>query len=165
MSEHTKLFEEARNTIRSRSEHAGVSESTAKDFIIGQLAIAIEKDDWYVQATLLEMARSINSPDIKADILNNLLLIPDHSFHQEVAREIQLLGHPSSTAYIEKILSDGFGIFEYTCSEDGVIAKWFSHALADIGTKEAIQTIQKFALSSNEEIAHEMKYRLEKIHA
>jgi len=48
-------------------------------------------------------------------------------------------------------------------SEDAAIAKWFSHALADIGTNEAIQVIQKFANSSNQDVANEMEYRLKRI--
>lgn len=163
MSEYTKLVEEARANVNSRAKLAGITENTSKDFIVKELEVGIERDDWYIQSAIFEMACSIGNPDAKATILNTLLLIPGHSFHQEVAREIQQLGHPSSISIIDKILSDGFGIFEYTCSEDAVIAKWFSHALADIGTNEAIQVIQKYASSSNQGVANEMQYRLKRM--
>ncbi|WP_223572502.1 hypothetical protein [Xanthomonas citri] len=56
-------------------------------------------------------------------------------------------------------------MFEYTCSEPGVIAKWFSHALADIYTPESIAVIEEFAKCSDPEIAEEMTYRLRRINA
>ncbi|MBB3120119.1 hypothetical protein [Pseudoduganella violacea] len=56
-------------------------------------------------------------------------------------------------------------MFDYTSSEPEVIAKWFSHALADIGTADAIALIRKFAGSPNAGVAKEMMYRLEKLHA
>ncbi|UUM26310.1 hypothetical protein NQU59_11410 [Acinetobacter colistiniresistens] len=67
-------------------------------------------------------------------------------------------------ASIAKVLEQCFKRFKYTASDDdGVITKWFSHALADIGTEEAIALIRQYAQSENEEIAWEMKYRLRKI--
>jgi hypothetical protein len=165
MSDYLKLLGDARTNVRNKAQLAGVTENTIKAFIVNELTIGIERDDWYMQSALFEMACSINNPDIKSDILNTLLLTPGHTFHQEITRAIQDLGHPSSISCIDKILSDGFGLFEYTSSEDGVIAKWFSHALADIGTSEAIQIIRKFSHSPNTEIANEMKYRLERIRA
>ena len=56
-------------------------------------------------------------------------------------------------------------MLEYTASDDDVIAKWFSHALADINTPEAIEVIREFSKSANPGIAEEMNYRLEKIGA
>lgn len=56
-------------------------------------------------------------------------------------------------------------MFEYTCSEPGVIAKWFSHALADIDTPESIAVIEESAKCSDPEIAEEMTYRLRRINA
>ena len=165
MSDYLRLLEEARSKVRNKAQLAGVTESTIKGFIVGEIVSAIEQDDWFLQNSLLELAYSIGNPELKADILNNLLLSPGHEFHQEITREIQSLGHPSSVSCIEKILSDGFALFEYTSSEDGVIAKWFSHALADIGTQEAIQVIEKFTQSPNIEISDEMKYRLRRIRA
>ena len=114
MSEYVKRVEEARSNVSNRAKLAGITENTSKDFIVKEVEIGIERDDWYLQSAAFEMACSIGNPDAKADILNTLLLISGHSFHQEVAREIQLLGHPSSISIIDKVLSDGFGMFEYT---------------------------------------------------
>lgn len=165
MSDYLRLLDQARSDVRARAQGAGVSESSTNEFIVSEFATATERDDWYVQSALFELARTIKNPQIKADTLGSLLLMPGHTFHQEVTRAIQDLGHPSSVCCIDKILSDGFGFFEYTSSEDGVIAKWFSHALADIGTAEAMQIIRKFSHSPIAEIADEMKYRLERVHA
>ncbi|MCC8505261.1 hypothetical protein ACE8C3_04020, partial [Xanthomonas euvesicatoria pv. euvesicatoria] len=90
---------------------------------------------------------------------------PGHELHQEITREIQLLRRPSSVTYIRQVLANGFQMFEYTCSEPGVIAKWFSHALADIDTPESIAVIEEFAKCSDPEIAEEMTYRLRRINA
>lgn len=51
----------------------------------------------------------------------------------------------------------------YTGSDDEVIAKWFSHALAEIGTAEAIEVIKEFCADDNAGIAEEMRYRVKKL--
>ncbi len=56
-------------------------------------------------------------------------------------------------------------MLEYTCSEPGVIAKWFSHALADINTPESIALIKEIATSGKPEVAEEMAYRLRRLNA
>jgi HEAT repeat protein len=95
--------------------------------------------------------------------LNQLVLIPDHQKHQAIVFALQKAKHPSSIPFLRKALENGFEMYEYTCSDDAVIAKWFSHALFSMGTAEAIQVIKDFSTSENEEIAKEMKYRLAKI--
>ena len=62
-----------------------------------------------------------------------------------------------------RVLEGGFARFAYTCSEDGVIAKWFSWLLADIGTPEALAVLKRFAGDPNPEIAAEMRYRLRRL--
>jgi LL-diaminopimelate aminotransferase len=94
---------------------------------------------------------------------NRLVLDTNHKKHQEIVKKIQHLKHPSSVPFLRKALENGFEIYQYTCSDDDVIAKWFSHALAAIGTDEAIQVIKDFSASENELIAKEMQYRLAKI--
>jgi hypothetical protein len=163
--EFRKLLEQHKDNSHIQFELAGITEENAPAYIAKEMAVAIEEQDWDAWQTLFGMACSISSYDVKAAALNELLLMPGHELHQEVTREIQLFAHPSSVVAIRKILEQGFSMFEYTCSEDGVIAKWFSHALASIGTPEAIDVIKQFAQSSNDEVAAEMKYRLEKIHA
>ena len=76
-----------------------------------------------------------------------------------------MLRSPSSIPYIRQVLAGGFLMLEYTCSEPGVIAKWFSHALADINTPEAISVIREFAGSSDPGVAEEMAYRLKRLNA
>lgn len=56
-------------------------------------------------------------------------------------------------------------IIPHTNSEQGVIAKWFSHALASIGTPEAIELIKEFAKCDDAGIAEEMNYRLRRLDA
>ena len=79
------------------------------------------------------------------DILNELLIDPNHHLHQETARALQELKSPSSIPYIERVLKTHFDYLSYTCSESAAIAKWFSHLLADIGTTEAISMIELYA--------------------
>jgi hypothetical protein len=138
---------------------------TIKEKVLREMAAAILVNDWQATYDLLALTRSISSQEQKVDVFNNLLVMPGHELHQEVTRQIQLLRSPSSVPYIRRVLEDGFQMFEYTCSEPGVIAKWFSHALADINTPESIAVIEEFAKSGEPEIAEEMAYRLRRVNA
>lgn len=101
--------------------------------------------------------------EAKADILNNLLLMPGHQLHQEITREIQRMRSPSSIPHIRQVLERRLDFLQYTNSEQSTIAKWFSHALASIGTPEAIQLIKEFAQCDDIGIAEEMNYRLRQL--
>lgn len=138
---------------------------TIKNHILEQMAAAIAAADWDAQEAVVDLACGIDDADLKAEALNGLLAMPGHELHQQVTMEIQQLKSASSVSVIEAVLEGGFDYLQYTCSEDEVIAKWFSHALASIGTPEAIALIRKFAASENAGIASEMQYRLERIGA
>ncbi len=97
------------------------------------------------------------------NLLNELVLDKSHNQHQYIVLKIQKTADPSSVPYLRQALENGFAIYQYTCSDDDTIAKWFSHALYSIGTAEAIRGIKDFAVSENELIAKEMQYRLSKI--
>lgn len=45
----------------------------------------------------------------------------------------------------------------------GVVAKWFSHALFDIGTPEAIEALKALSAHSETEVRDEMACRLTKL--
>ncbi len=94
------------------------------------------------------------------DLLNRLLLVPHHWSHQAITQNIQDIAHPSSIPFIKKVLESNFEYLDYTGSESAAIAKWFSWALASIGTPEAIDVLKEFSHSSNKGIAQEMQYRL-----
>lgn len=134
-----------------------------KQEVLAAMAAGIANDDWDASYDALNRARSVADPEARADILNHLLVMPGHKLHQEVTRDIQDIRSASSVPYIRRVLADGFEMFEYTWSEPGVIAKWFSHALADIGTPEAISVIEEFARSSDREVSDEMAYRLRRL--
>lgn len=93
------------------------------------------------------------------DILNELLVDPNHHRHQEIARALQALRNPTSVSFADRALATHFDYLSYTCSESGVIAKWFSHLLFDIGTVEAFSIIEKYAEDSDDGIRNEMQYR------
>lgn len=131
-----------------------------KKNVLREMADAIAARDWQASHALLDFLRNMQDPEVKADLLNSLLLMPGHQLHQAITREIQLLRSPSSIPYIRHMLAGGFKLLEYTCSESGVIAKWFSHALADINTPESIAVIKEFAVSPDPDIAEEMASRL-----
>ena len=138
---------------------------TVKQKILREMALAIAQSDWEASHDLLDLIRTVSQPVDRAEILNELLVMPGHKLHQEVTREIQLLRSPSSVPYIRQVLQGGFQMLEYTCSEPGVVAKWFSHALADIRTPESIALIKEVATSGEPEIAEEMAYRLRRLNA
>lgn len=97
--------------------------------------------------------------------LHRLVTDPGHRSHQRVIRELQRRRDPSSAPVLRAALTEGFDRYAYTCSEDGVIAKWFGWALAEIGTPQAIEVLNTFARSENPEISTQMKYRLAKLSA
>jgi hypothetical protein len=142
---------------------AGITPATVKSYILNEMAAAISGSNWEASYTLLAMARAIENPKVKADVLNGLLVMHWHELHQEVTMEVQRLKSTSSVSYIRSVLGGGFHFLAYTCAEDEVIAKWFSHALAKIGTPEAIEVIKEFSVAGNAGIAEEMRYRLEKL--
>ena len=158
-----KLLDECRNDIAMQYQIAGITSSTVRNYIVSEMATAIRRRDWEASRTLLAMTRVVEDSEVKADILNSLLVTPGHELHQEVTMEIQRLKSPSSVPYIRSVLEGGFGFLVYTGSDDEVIAKWFSHALAKIGTVEAIEVIKEFCADDNAGIAEEMSYRLKKI--
>jgi len=158
-----KLLDEHTNDFAKQCSLAGITPQTVKRYVLHEMAIANDSGDWEASYTLLAMARAIEAPEVKADVLNCLLVMPGHKLHQEVTMEIQTLKRPSSVPYIRSILEGGFDFLAYTSSEDEVIAKWFSHALAKIGTPESIAVIKEFSAADNAEIAKEMSYRLEKL--
>jgi HEAT repeat protein len=97
------------------------------------------------------------------DTLNKLLLSPYHQRHQEIARKLQKIKSPTSIPFVRKALESNFTYLAYTCSESGVIAKWFSWILAEIGTEEAVELLNEYSHSSDEGVRSEMLYRLERI--
>lgn len=134
-----------------------------ENIAVSEMKKFMEKNDWQSINTLLGRVYAISDSVTQANILNKILITPDHEFHQEITKQLQNLAQPSSIPYIKQMLENGFAFLDYTCSDDDVIAKWFSWALASIGTTEAIEVIEKFAQSENAAIAQEMQYRLRKI--
>ncbi len=96
------------------------------------------------------------------DQLHRLASHAGHRCHQRVILRLQHLRDASSVPVLRAALAAGFDRYAYTCSEDGVIAKWFSWALAEIGTAEAIEVLHEFARSENPEVRAQMRYRLAK---
>jgi HEAT repeat protein len=97
------------------------------------------------------------------ELLQELLLLRFHRSHQRVVFTLQALRDPRSVPILRQALAMPFDhLADYPC-ESEVIAKWFSHALADIGTPEAIQVLREFAQSPDPGIRAEMQYRLTKL--
>jgi len=97
------------------------------------------------------------------DILNELLINPNHRKHQEIARGLQDYPSPTTVPFVRKALETNFDYLEYTCSESNAIATWFSWLLYSIGTTEAIDLIKEYSNSADEGIRNEMLYRLKKV--
>lgn len=124
---------------------------------------AITRQDSQLLDFAIEQLFGVKNQQDYLDILNQLLLIPYHTRHQEVAWRLQQIGSPDTVPFVRQVLESRFGYLEYTCSESEAIAKWFSHLLWNIGTPEAIALIEEYAQSSDEGIQGEMQYRLRRI--
>lgn len=125
-----------------------------------KLQTAIQKQDHELLEEVIELFWNFDPKNLIEEEFNQLLLTPNHYQHQYLTKYLQdVLRFESSVSVIDQILTQGFEYMNHY-SEDGVIAKWFSHALMDIGTPEAIAVLKKHAESSNPEIREEMLYRL-----
>jgi hypothetical protein len=156
-------WQNAEITTESFKEQFPIDLNYAVDFIISEIYKILKSNK---KGELNNLIQLINFCENKAPltyILNELLIEPNHKSHQFIAKLIQENKSPSSIPYIKAALESRFSYLQYTCSESEVIAKWFSHALASIGTEEAINCIKKFAQSSDEGIKKEMNYRLVKL--
>lgn len=135
-----------------------------KEYIISELECRFwEKDIPSDILYAIDKIRFSSNYEEFTDILNTLLINPNHYSHQYVTWLLQHIKSPTSIPYIKQVLESKFSYLEYTYSESGVIAKWFSWALASIGTKEAIDIIREYTESEDEEVKNEMLYRLSRI--
>lgn len=136
-----------------------------KEYIISELECRFHEENTIpqnIRQTISEIKQCDNYDEF-TDILNNLLITANHRSHQYVTLLLQHIKSPTSIPYIKQVLDSNFTFLEYTYSESNVIAKWFSWALASIGTEEAINLIKEYAESENNGISEEMKYRLNRI--
>ena len=161
--EYEKWYSNHRKKVESFWEKADLDDEHKVQYLLDSLSKAIEENDEDEIEVLVDAAYEIEPEALQIEALNELLLIDGHEKHQEITRKMQLFRAQSSVKYIEKALELGFDRLAYTCSEDEVIAKWFSHALADIGTAKAITIIEKYASDTNKGISSEMQYRLNKV--
>lgn len=97
------------------------------------------------------------------ELLNELLIDPNHYNHQEIAKTLQEIKSPTTIPFVKKALESNFNYLDYTCSDSDAIAKWFSWILFSIGNNDAIALIEEYTNSADEGISNEMKYRLNKI--
>ncbi len=134
-----------------------------KEFVKKEIRAAIEDaNPDEIQMTLSLIWLSGNASEY-IDILNELLIDPNHISHQRVARELQELASPTTISFVRKALESNFDYLEYTYSDSDALAKWFSWILISIGTTEAIDLMKEYCNSANEGIRNEMLYRLAKI--
>ena len=150
----------------------------SREDFYNRFPIEIKKDNKYVIAQIKEAIKSNNPKELNlsidliwlsgdferyTDILNELIINPNHTQHQSITKTIQDIKSPKSVPYIRKALESNFDYLDYTCSDSDAIAKWFSWALASIGTNDAIDLIKEYSNSPDEGIRNEMIYRLRRI--
>ena len=134
------------------------------DFVKREVKMAIEASEPEEIQMSLSLIWLSEEPSKYIDLLNELLINPNHRSHQQIAKTLQDVSpSPTTIPFVRKALESNFDYLEYTCSEAGVIAKWFSWLLYSIGTKEAIDLMKEYTYSTNEGIANEMRYRLNKL--
>ena len=134
-----------------------------KNYVVSEVEKAVktgETEELELAINLIWL--SDNEADF-IDLLHNLLLNPNHRSHQYILKSLQDLRNPKSVPFIKKALKTNFDYIPYTGSDSYGIAKWFSWALATIGTNEAIDLIKEYSHSEDEGIREEMLYRLKRI--
>jgi hypothetical protein len=177
-------FYQRRNAPRmTDKQKQGMSEYYAGkigvDTLVSMFPVDTRKDDAYITTEVWNAIQTADSDEINrsihlmwlsenviafTDLLNELLVNPNHTQHQYVAKALQDdIKSPSSIPFIEKALATHFDYLAYTFSDSGVIAKWFSWLLFEIGTPEAVAVMQRYADDQDEGIRTEMKHRLTKV--
>ena len=150
-----------------------------RDSLFDIFPVDLRRDDAYITSEVLNAIQTADPQEINrsvrlillsgnsiiyTDLLNELLINPNHTEHQVIAKVLQDdIKSPSSIPFIEKALATHFDYLAYTFSDSGVIAKWFSHLLFEIGTSEAIAVMRHYAEDPDEGIRREMTYRLDKV--
>lgn len=149
-----------------------------KDYLLSIFPVDVINDRNYIISEVEKAIPTSNTSEIEyavtlillsgkhselIDLLHKLLLNPNHYSHQAIVKSLQDLKNPKSIPFIEKVLKTNFDYLAYTASDSDAIAKWFSWALASIGTDEAIEVIRKYSNSQDQGIKEEMLYRLKKI--
>ncbi|MCU0325676.1 MAG: HEAT repeat domain-containing protein [Spirosomaceae bacterium] len=128
-----------------------------------KLAISTQNPDLLQKS--IELYWEFEEKILLENEFNQLIITPNHDQYQYLLKYLQdQLKYPSSVKFLDEVLSKGFEYMNHY-SEDGAKAKWFSHALASIGTPEAIDVLKKHAASDNDEIKVEMLYRLSRINS
>ena len=132
------------------------------DFVRRELKAAIGTDNADEIQLTIALVWLAGTPSQFVDELNELLINPNHSSHQQIAKALQEVASPTTVPFVKKALESNFDYLAYPCSHSGVIAKWFSWLLYSIGTEEAIDLMKTYAQSADEGIRNEMLYRLKK---
>jgi HEAT repeat protein len=135
----------------------------AKDYVVREIQDSIKQGDTEELDIAISLIWLSGTDELFIDILNQLLINPNHRSHQFVTRTIQELQSPTSVPFIKQVLESNFSYLTYTCSDSDAIAKWFSWALYEIGTKDAIKLMKEYSKSPDEGIRKEMIYRLKKV--
>lgn len=156
-------YKRHRKAVEDLWDKIEVDDDKKVNHLVDSLLEAVSKGDEDQIDVIIDATYEIKNDLTQVATLNELLLIKEHKKHQEITKAIQSFAHPSSVPSINRALETGFEHLAYNGSDSDVIAKWFSHALSCIGTKEAIDTIRKYANSSDEGVRNEMQYRLGKI--
>lgn len=146
-------------------KYFSVNINTGTNFVKTEIRNAIETcdpDEIQMTLSLIWLSDDISK---YVDILNELLINPNHRSHQEIAKNLQdSAPSPTTVPFVRKALESNFDYLEYTCSDSDAIAKWFSWLLYSIGTTEAIDLMKEYSNSNDKGIRNEMLYRLKKIH-
>lgn len=128
-----------------------------------EMNLAIGSADVNEIQLAIELVWLSSDTSVFVDLLNELLINPNHRSHQRIAKTLQDTPSPTTVPFVRKVLESNFTYLDYTYSEPAVIAKWFSWLLYSIGTTEAIDLMKEYSHSTDEGISKEMLYRLRNI--
>lgn len=159
LSEYTK----GNITVEYLLQHFSTDLKENAGFVKKEIGLAINSADANeIQLAIELIWLSSNTPAF-VEILNELLINPNHRSHQRIAKTLQDVSSPTTVPFIRKVLESNFSYLDYTYSESDVITKWFSWLLFSIGTTEAIDLIKEYSHSNDDGVSNEMLYRLKKI--
>ncbi len=150
--------------------------SIADEDFLNEFSVDLKSDNNFIRKEIQDAIESSDpdrirltiqiiwySADISnfVDLLNELLINPNHTSHQQIAKTLQDdAPSPTTVSFVRKALETNFDYLKYTCSNSDAIAKWFSWLLFSIGTTDAIDLMKEYSNSPDKGIADEMKYRL-----
>ena len=150
-----------------------------KDELVSRLPFSREHKSIEMRRIMDQIIRSKTAADVESgltllglveeheeftDLLHRLILEPWHTRYEDIIHDLQARKDPASIPVIRVAIQQKYDYLESYGTGTPQFISQCGHALASIGTAEAIETIRDLAENSEDPLIRTaMRYRLDKI--